>query len=369
MTTSVNAATAYLFYYPIILILNSAYFLSKSKRVGLKSTERNEFIMMHQDFKAIIVDKKLSVRAISSLKNFSKIEKEIDAFIASHTTNPFMLVPFLKVRMHSMLSRELTPIILVLRADEKIVGVATFVLKQPQGLLRSLLREQMGAYTVDSLFEWYFSPDFIFDDAYHEESTRCVLHFLFHTMDCRFVTTYLPAGSPNLRLLARQCKLDGTRIKITSTADIAYRLLPVNCSWDSFQSGQGRNSRRKSKKIEQNFGFAGSSKVLFFENEAATKGVFQRIIEVEKASWKQKYYFQHGFTLDSDLVDFWEAASMACKGYDGFKLFVWLLELNGDSIGYSVGCQYKGTAYLVKTSFDDKWKALSWNLHQCVGYS
>ena len=80
---------------------------------------------MQQDFKATAVDTKLSVTVISSVKDLSKIEKEIDAFIVSHTTNPFMLVPFLKVKMHSVSSRKLTPVVLVFRVDEKIVGVAT----------------------------------------------------------------------------------------------------------------------------------------------------------------------------------------------------------------------------------------------------
>jgi hypothetical protein len=314
---------------------------------------------MQQDFKTTAVDTKLSVTVISSVKDLSKIEKEIDAFIVSHTTNPFMLVPFLKVKMRSVSSRKLTPIVLVFRADEKIVGVATFVLKRAQGILRTLLREQLGAYSADSLFEWYFSPDYIFDDAYRKESTLCVLNFLFDTMDCRFVTACLPAGSSNINLLTHQCKADGTSLRITSSADMAYRLLPVNCSWDSFQSDKGKNYRRKFKKMERTFGVAGSSNVFFFENEAATKDAFQRILEIEKASWKQKNNFQNGFTLDSDLADFWEMASMAFKEYDGFKLLVWLLELNGVSIAYSVGCQYKGTAYLVKTSFDDRWRKLS----------
>jgi hypothetical protein len=177
-------------------------------------------------------------------------------------------------------------------------------------------------------------------------------------MGCRFATAFLAASSPNLHLLAHQCKDDGISLRMTSSAFIAYRFMPVNCSWDSFQSGKGRHFRRKSKIMERNFGFAGSSKVLFFENDAATKGVFQRILEVERASWKQRHRFQHGFTLDSDLVDIWEAAIMAYKAYDGFKLLVWLLEMNGDTIAYSLGCQYKGTAYLAKTSFDDKWRTL-----------
>ncbi len=320
--------------------------------------KETSFSCMQQDFKATVVDAKLSVTAISSLKNLSKIEKEIDVFITSHTLNPFMLIPFLKVNMRSVLSSELTPIVLVVRADDKIVGIASFVLKRAHGILRSLLREQLGAYSADSLFESWFSPDFILDDAYREESVRCVLNFLFDTMDCRFATAYLPVGSPNLHLLARQWEDDGTSLRMTSSAVMAYRFIPVNCSWDSFQSGRGRNFRRKFKKMERNFGFAGSSRVLFFENEAAVKDEFQRILEVEKASWKQRYRFQHGFTSDSSLMDIWEAASMAYRAYGGFKLLVWLLELNGDSIAYCVGCQYKGTAYLVKTSFDDKWRTL-----------
>ena len=320
--------------------------------------KETSFSRMQQDFKATVVDAKLSVTAISRLKNLSKIEKEIAAFIASHTTNPFMLIPFLKVKMRSALSSELTPIVLVVRADEKIVGVATFVLRREHGILRSLLREQLRVRAADSLFEYWFSPDFILDDAYRNESVRSVLNFLFDTMVCRSATAYLPAWSPNLPLLARQCENDGTSFRMTSSAALAYRFLPVNCGWDSFNSGRGRNFRRKFRKMERNFGSAGSSRVLFFENEDAVEGVFQRILEVERASWKQRYRFQHGYTFDSSLMDIWEAACMAYRAYGDFKLLVWLLELNGDIIAYCLGCQYKGTAYFVKTSFDNKWRTL-----------
>ena len=72
---------------------------------------------MRQDFKTAVDDEKLSVTAISSLKDFSKLEKEIDAFIASHTTNPFMLVPFLKLKMRSVLSSGLIPVVLIVRTN------------------------------------------------------------------------------------------------------------------------------------------------------------------------------------------------------------------------------------------------------------
>lgn len=76
-----------------------------------------------------------------------------------------MLMPFLKVNMRSVLSSQVTPIVLVVRADEKIVGVATFSLKRAHGILRSFLREQLGAYSADSLFKFSRLPDFILDES------------------------------------------------------------------------------------------------------------------------------------------------------------------------------------------------------------
>ena len=310
---------------------------------------------MKQEFKTKVVGTKLFVTAISRLQNLSLMEKEIDAFIESHTANPFMLTSFLKEHMCWAVSNKCTPIVLIIKADEKIVGVATLVLKRVDGTLRFLLRSQLGAYSAESLFRFSRSPDFVLDDDYREESLQCVLSFVFNTVGCRFATEYFPFDTPNLHLLASKCEDDRISLRTTSEATIGYRFIPVNSDWDSFQSSRGSNFRHKFKKMERNLSVAGISNTLLFENAAAVKDVLQKILEVDEASWKPK---DQTSERANELGLFWDAASTAYRTYSGFKFFVWLLELNGNPIAYCIGCQYKETAYLVKTSFDDKWRTL-----------
>jgi hypothetical protein len=66
---------------------------------------------------------------------------------------------------------------------------------------------------------------------------------------------------------------------------------------------------------------------------------------------------QKGDNVDEDLVTFIEASKCAVAIEPSFKWEVWFLELNSQTLAYLLVLQYKGVAYLTKTSYDQQYKA------------
>jgi hypothetical protein len=85
---------------------------------------------------------------------------------------------------------------------------------------------------------------------------------------------------------------------------------------------------------------------------------YKKILSVEDMSWKQNWRSQIGQTLDADLLWAWNASVSLIKKNPEFKLHLLFLELNHQSIAYSMVIQYKGIAIGVKTSFVQKYRKL-----------
>jgi hypothetical protein len=63
--------------------------------------------------------------------------------------------------------------------------------------------------------------------------------------------------------------------------------------------------------------------------------------------------------IDSDLLMIWRASQYTAENQRDFKWSVRFLELNNEAIVYTLIIQYKKTAYLMKTSFNNGYKKFS----------
>jgi hypothetical protein len=288
------------------------------------------------------------MRAISDPKGISEIEEELDAFIIKNSRNPFMLTAFIKKTIESALLEDSIPVVLVFMTDGKIIGVAPLS-----------LRKKFGIRFATLLFDFWFSPDFIFDTRYSEGCMQQSLNFIFDHLGCRLATLDLPAESPNLRILERMCETNRIAYRKKNDARLDHSILPVECTWNDFQKLKSKNVRQKFKKIERQLSCAGKSQVLLFENENNEQDVFRKIMKVEEVSWKQKWRVQHNALVDRDLLNIWAGSSLAIRSCPDFKRSVWFLELNDHAIAYTLVIEYKGTAYVAKTSYKYQYRKLS----------
>jgi CelD/BcsL family acetyltransferase involved in cellulose biosynthesis len=291
---------------------------------------------------------RLSIHAISDPRKISEIEEELDAFIIKNSRNPFMFSVFIKKTMKSTLQKDSIPIVLVLMADGKIIGVVPLS-----------LRKKFGIRFASFLFGYDYSPDFIFDREYSGVCMQNSLNFIFENLGCRFTTLNLPAESLNLQILERMRETNRIFIRKENDAYLNHNIIPVNRTWNDFQKWQGKNFRHRFKQIERRLSSAGQWQILLFENKDHEQEVIQKIMDIEKTSWKQNWRLQHHALVDESLMKFWwEGSSLAIRTYPNLKRSTWFLELNGYAIAYSLVFQYKGTAYVGKTSYNNQYRKI-----------
>lgn len=286
---------------------------------------------------------RLSIHAISDPRKISEIEEELDAFIIKNSRNPFMLSVFIKERMESTLLKGSIPIVLVLMTDGKIIGVAPL-----------LLRKKFGIQSAKLLFDFWFSPDFTFDTEYSEVCMQNSLTFIFDHLECRFAKFDLPAESPNFQALEQQCKVYGIDFRAKNHS--RHRILPVDCTWKRFQELKGSRWRNDLERTERKLDQIGSWRIMSIENVSNRPDVLERILDVERMSWKEPWRSKMHMTIDEDLFMIWEGSQRAARIESDFKCSVWFLEVNNETAAYAVAIKYKGTAFLAKTSFDNRYR-------------
>lgn len=268
----------------------------------------------------------------------------MNRLVDKYGENPFCLSEFIKQSMEFYRSTGWTPIVLVMSADKKIVGIAPLIIKK-----------RFGVRFARFVGRSWFSPDFIIEDQYRENFIKHLIDFLFRILRCHFVELILPAESPNLQILKYVCI---HKVKITdfyTKPAVGHCVIPVECTWDEFKASRGRNFRRKFKKIERHLDQAGSWRITCVENADEGSDVFKRILDVEKRSWKERWRTRKGIEIDPDLLMLWKAAQYTTTVPD-FKWTVWFLELNGQTLAYCFFLRYKGIAFDVKTSYDARYK-------------
>jgi hypothetical protein len=288
---------------------------------------------------------KLSIYAISDPNKLSDFQEQLDAFIIEKSTNPFILSAFIKQKMESKLPKGSIPLILVLTLQKEIVGVAPL-----------LISKKLGIRFANFLFDFYFSPDFVFDPDYRELCMQNCVSFIFDHLGCRFTDLHLPIESQNLKILEQICNSSQIHVYKENHEYLNHSIIPIEGTWDDFQKSRGTNFRHHFRSIEKKLSIVGPSQIKVFEGTNNEKEVLQWIIEIENASWKQNYRLQESIKEDEDLFALWEVSGLGVRTYPDFKRSVWFLELNNHPVAYSLVIQYKEIAYIAKTSYNNQYR-------------
>ena len=289
----------------------------------------------------------LLIRVIPDPSELPEIEGVWNILINKCSKNPIFLSGFIKQFMEFYRSKGWTPLVLVISADKTIVGIAPLMTKK-----------RFGVRFVKFLSKSWFSPDFIIDEQYRENCIAHILDFLFKTLKCQFVDLTMPAESQNLQILKQKCKANRIYFctKRGSWADMSHCIIPVGCTWDDFKRLRGRNFRRRFKKIERNLDRVGSWRIIRVENGDKGSDAIKKILDVERMSWKEAWRTRKGIEIDQDLLMIWKGSQYTARIEPDFKWRAWFLELNDQTLAYSLVLQYKETAFIIKTSYDERYK-------------
>lgn len=263
-------------------------------------------------------------------------------YVKNCTENPFFLSGFIKQFMEFNQSQGWTPTILVFSANNTIVGIAPLRIKK-----------KFGVRFAKFLSQYCFSPDFVNYGQHREICISLALDFLFRTSRCQFVDLILPTESPNLQIIEQKCR--DKRIHFCKAPKMGYCVVPTRYTWDKFKTLRGRGFRRKFKRIERHLDRAGSWKITCVENGNKGSDAFKQIVDVEKMSWKEALRIRRREKMDQDLLMIWKESQYMTNIEPDFNWSVWLLELNERTLSYVLVLQYKGVAYLAKTSYDERY--------------
>jgi hypothetical protein len=123
-------------------------------------------------------------------------------------------------------------------------------------------------------------------------------------------------------------------------------------------ANDGFKVQKKIQKNRKNHPRRGQYRILSFvgkENPDKLDYIYDSILEVERLSWKQTWRSQHSQEYDDDLMWLWQS-SVSAQEDPAFQWLVHFLELNSQVIAYVFAINYKGTTYIGKTSFVDKYR-------------
>lgn len=285
----------------------------------------------------------VSIHVVPEFSKLHEIEAVWNKLINKYGKNPFFLTGFVKQFMEFYRSKEWTPLPLVISTDDVITGIAPL-----------MIRKKFGVRTVKFLSKFAFSPDFILNDQYRQTHIASILDFLFKTLRCQFVDLTLPAESPNLRIVKQMCK--AKRIYFWANPHMGRCIIPVQYTWDEFKKRKGYNFRRRFKRLERKLDRAGSWRTICIGKRNNRSDAIKWILDVERKSWKQAWRAQRGIKMDQDLLMVWKASQYMARTEPNFNWKVWFLKLNDQTLAYTLVLQYKETAYIVKTSFDEGYR-------------
>ena len=286
---------------------------------------------------------KVTIRAISDSRSLSEIEDEWNCMINKHSESPNLLSGFVKQFIDSDSPKGWFPILLLITVNDRIVGASPFKIKT-----------KFGIRIAKFLPKLRFSQDLVAEDQYRDLCMAHTIDFLFKTLRCQIVDFTLPLESPNLKILKEKCQACG--IKLDTRPQMGHSLLLVEHTWDEFEAFRGGNFRRKFKKIERNLTRFGSWRITSCEKGNDESEVIKRILDVESKSWKEEWRTQSGEESDQDLQVIWNGALRTAQTASDFNWRIWFLEVNDTAIAYALVFQYKETAFIVKTSYDERYK-------------
>jgi hypothetical protein len=283
---------------------------------------------------------KFIVETISSSVELQKNATEWDAFVQAHSDNPFLLTNFM---IQAMEQRELNvkPLLVVLRVDKEIVAIAPLALIKKAGLLSARF-----------LLQPDFSPDFILITEYNHDSFKVINNFLFKRINCAYISLAFDNDSSSFKTYVEE--FEPLIVKYPG-----HLLLRAPNSSDDLKKILDKRLRRDFRQTERLLSTKQSWSINQYSNILDSKidALKNKVLKIEKASWKAIWRHKHKVDSDSDLIALLNSFSSAIKS--SFIWFVWILEIEELPVSFQIAIKFKNKVYFVKTAFANSYRRFS----------
>ena len=292
---------------------------------------------------------KISLTIITDIQEFEALETELSSFLDQYNDNPFLTLPFLRKSFES-LPKTSVAYFIIARLNGKISGFAPLVLEK-----------KFMFKTLTFILKCELSPDFIISDDFREVFFKSLFK-CFKTLKINSIKLDLPNESPNFIHIQKTSKDNHLYFsKLTNVDSQNHAIIHAQPQpREQFEKTMTSRFRKKFRKFEKDLQEAGQYRVYSYDpnkHSQTQDEIYANIIEIEELSWKHEWRSQHRLNLDEDLIWLWD--SCICEETNPqFRWFVHFLELNNQNIAYAFTVHYKGTAYIAKTSFANRYGSL-----------
>lgn len=290
---------------------------------------------------------KITLTFITDIQEFEALETELSSFLDQYNDNPFLTLPFLKKSLES-LPRDSVAFLIIARISGKIIGFAPLLLE------RKLMFKTLGF-----ILKYELSPDFIISDGYREIFFTSLFN-CFKILKINSIKLDIPENSPNFSHIQNACNNNHLYFNKLPNVDSQNHALIRFESREEFEKAMTSRFRKKFKKYEKDLQATGQFRIYSYDPINPTQirhKIYSNVIEIEKFSWKQEWRSQRSLNLDDDLIWLWESC-LCAEDTPQFRWFIHFLELNNQAIAYVFTVHYKGTAYIAKTSFVNRYGSL-----------
>ena len=286
--------------------------------------------------------------------DFNRLEAmcyDWDSFMELHAPSPFFLMGLLKNYFDDCeaATSECRPLAFVMSQGNRPLGLAVFRIVDDYILRRPKL---FRFRRVEFLLPDVMSPDFVVQPEYLDEFVEGVLPFLFDRLKCKQARLTLPSGSPSALVLRQWSASRG--VNFGSELGHRHAVLKVEETWEKYLKSLGKKYVDSCRRLERKLDEAGKWSVSCEKVES--QALVDKVLEVDRKSWKQEWRKNRGEAEDRDLAGIlnyyrYEPRSRFCP-------LVWLLELNGKPIAFASVVILGGVAYQPKASYDESYSDL-----------
>jgi hypothetical protein len=287
----------------------------------------------------------IAISAILSPEQLGTVEKDLDLFTNKISDNPFLLSLFIKEEMRAKLKNGYSPIVLIFRHNNEIVGVAHL-----------LVRTKFGINYTRSLSDYWFSPDLVFNADYQIACSQALLNYIFNNLNCPTADLILPSESTALKTLNQICKKKGIKQEKIEEPYLGHAVIQTGKSWEDFEKEKGSKWRSEFKNIRRRLDKLGPCEIEVFDQAHLSEDIIEKVSTVEKASWKQDWRLSVEVRHDEQLLRLIELSNLAVNTYDNFSRVVLLLQVNKKPIAYAILLKYRRVGYILKSTFDETYR-------------
>jgi CelD/BcsL family acetyltransferase involved in cellulose biosynthesis len=160
-------------------------------------------------------------------------------------------------------------------------------------------------------------------------------------------------NSHEIEVARRALRAEGFRVYRRGGPSSPYLVLPE--TWEALLRSVSRNLRSQVGARLRRLERAGELRFRTVTGGPELASAIDALLRVEHSGWKQR----EGTSILSDPRSEALYRSFAVGAAERGWLRLQLLELDGDAIAADYGCSFAGTAFLLKTGFDERYAALS----------